>query len=182
MDIDAAPAFIRDVEQRQRLLLAGGPHEVDFPREGGMIFHGEALPRHENAMRILAFAGDECLYSQTYYSVGGGFIVDEAHFGQPVIDVISVPHPFNSAQQLLDQCKATGLSLSGLVMRNELALHVREDIDPLFRRRLANHARLHRSRPEYRRGAARSRCGYRVGRRHCGACWCHRISIPTIPW
>ncbi|WP_213993659.1 L-serine ammonia-lyase [Sodalis sp. dw_96] len=131
VDIDATPAFIRDVEQRQRLLL-GGIREVDFPREGGMIFHSDTLPLHENALRILAFAGEECMYSQTYYSVGGGFIVDEAHFGQPVIDLISVPHPFNSAQQLLDQCKSTGLSLSGLVMQNELALHSGEEINSYF--------------------------------------------------
>ncbi|WP_410015289.1 L-serine ammonia-lyase [Sodalis sp. C49] len=132
VDIDAAPAFIRDVEQRQRLMLAGGPHEVDFPREGGMVFHASYLSLHENAMRIHAFAGEQVIYSQTYYSVGGGFIVDEAHFGQPVIDQIAVPHPFASAQQLLDQCKQTGLSLSGLVMLNELALHSRADIDSYF--------------------------------------------------
>ncbi|WP_413738705.1 L-serine ammonia-lyase [Sodalis sp. RH21] len=132
VDIDAVPAFIRDVEQRERLMLAGGPHEVDFPREGGMIFHSDYLSLHENAMRIHAFAGEKRLYSQTYYSVGGGFIVDEEHFGQPVIEKIAVPHSFASAQQLLDHCKETGLSLSGLVLLNELALHGREEIDAYF--------------------------------------------------
>ncbi|XNM88697.1 serine dehydratase beta chain [Escherichia coli] len=33
-------------------------------------------------MRITALAGDKVVYSQTYYSIGGGFIVDEEHFGQ----------------------------------------------------------------------------------------------------
>lgn len=131
VDIDAAPALIRDVEQRQRLLL-GGVREVDFPREGGMVFHGDYLSLHENAMRIHAFAGEQVIYSQTYYSIGGGFIVDEAHFGQPVINQITVPHPFDSAQALLDQCRQSGLSLSGLVMQNELALHSRADIDVYF--------------------------------------------------
>ncbi|MEA9389500.1 L-serine ammonia-lyase [Acerihabitans sp. TG2] len=132
VDINAIPAFIRDVEQRERLMLAGGPHEVDFPREGGMVFHSDYLSLHENAMRIHAFAADQRLYSQTYYSVGGGFIVDEAHFGQPVINRVNVPHPFASAQQLLDHCKETGLSLSGLVLLNELALHGRDEIDSYF--------------------------------------------------
>ncbi|TKI08192.1 L-serine ammonia-lyase [Martelella alba] len=132
LDIDAAGAFIRDVEQRQRLMLANGLREADFPREGGMIFHSDYLSLHENGMRIHAFADDECLYSQTYYSIGGGFIVDEAHFGQPVLDSISVPFPFNSARQLLEQCRNTGLSLAGLMLRNELALHGQTEIDHYF--------------------------------------------------
>jgi len=46
VDIDAIPHFIKDVEQRQRLPIGGTPHEVDFPRDSGMIFRGENLPRH----------------------------------------------------------------------------------------------------------------------------------------
>src|SRR5690606_13497506 len=43
VDIDGIPGFIRDVEQRQRLMLAGGLHEVDFPRDGGMVFRSDNL-------------------------------------------------------------------------------------------------------------------------------------------
>ncbi|EIG9599481.1 L-serine ammonia-lyase, partial [Escherichia coli] len=39
VDIDSIPGFIRDVEERERLLLAQGRHEVDFPRDNGMRFH-----------------------------------------------------------------------------------------------------------------------------------------------
>ncbi|WP_075181969.1 L-serine ammonia-lyase [Pantoea sp. 1.19] len=131
VDIDAIPGVIRDVEQRQRLLL-GGEQEVDFPREGGMIFRSENLPLHENGLTLHAFAGDKPLYSNTWYSVGGGFIVDEAHFGQPVLDEVTVPWPFHSAKALLAHCHETGLSLSGLVMKNELALHSREEIGNYF--------------------------------------------------
>lgn len=59
VDIDSIPAFIRDVELRQKLMLANGLHEVDFPREGGMVFRSDNLPLHENGMQIHAFAGDE---------------------------------------------------------------------------------------------------------------------------
>lgn len=132
VDIDATPAFLRDVDQRQRLMLADGAHEVDFPREGGMIFQPDTLSLHENGLRIHAFAGDERIYSQTYYSIGGGFIVEESRFGLAADDAISVPYPFNSALQLLAQCHQTGLSLSGLLLRNELALHDRPTIDSYF--------------------------------------------------
>ena len=132
VDIDAIPAFMRDVEQRERLLLACGQHEVDFPREGSMNFRSENLSLHENGMRIHAFAGETCVYSKTYYSIGGGFIVDEEHFGESVLDEVQVPYPFNSAKELLAHCRKTGLSLSGLVMKNELALHSRQEIEGYF--------------------------------------------------
>ena len=132
VDIDAIPAFIRDVETRGRLLLAQGRHEVDFPHDNGMRFQSENLPLHENAMRIHAWSGEKALYSKTYYSIGGGFIVDEEHFGKEASNAVVVPYPFNSAQQLLALCKETGLSVSGLVMKNELALHSKPEIDAYF--------------------------------------------------
>ncbi|MBW1212545.1 L-serine ammonia-lyase [Pantoea allii] len=132
VDIDAIPAFIKDVQQRERLLIAKGAHEVDFPREGGMVFRSENLSLHENGLRLLAFSGDLLVLSKTYYSVGGGFIVDEEHFGQSALDEVSVPWPFHSAKELLSHCRETGLSLSGLVMKNELALHSREEINQYF--------------------------------------------------
>ncbi|ROR14800.1 L-serine ammonia-lyase [Erwinia sp. JUb26] len=132
VDIDSIPAFIRDVEDRQRLLLANGAHEVDFPREGGMVFRSDNLSLHENGMSIHAYAGDLKIYSKTYYSVGGGFIVDEENFGQTALNEISVPYPFNSAKEMLDHCQHTGLSLSGMVMKNELAVHSRADIERYF--------------------------------------------------
>lgn len=132
VDIDAIPGFIRDVEQRQRLLLALGQHEVDFPREGGMNFRSDNLSLHENGMQIHAFAGEKLLYSKTYYSIGGGFIVDEEHFGKDSAGGVTVPYPFHSAQELLDHCKETGLSISGLVMQNELALHTKDEVYAYF--------------------------------------------------
>jgi len=132
VDIDAIPAFISQVEQQQRLPLANGQHEVDFPREGGMVFRSDNLSLHENGMRINAFAGDLLVSSKVYYSIGGGFIVDEAHFGQSTLDEVNVPWPFDSAKALLAHCHQTGLSLSGLVMKNELALHSQQEITDYF--------------------------------------------------
>ncbi len=132
VDIDAIPAFVADVSQRQRLPMAGGTHEVDFPREGGMIFRSDNLPLHENGLTLTAWEGDMCLLKKTYYSVGGGFIIEEAQFGQPVLDEVEVPHPFNTARELLESCHRTGQSVSGLVLKNELALHSRSEIEHYF--------------------------------------------------
>ncbi|PLV61689.1 L-serine ammonia-lyase [Erwinia sp. E602] len=132
VDIDSIPGFIRDVEARQRLLLANGAHEVDFPREGGMVFRSDNLSLHENGMSIHAYAGELKIYSKTYYSVGGGFIVDEENYGKSTLSTVSVPYPFHSAKEMLGHCQQNGMSLSGMVMKNELALHTREEIEGYF--------------------------------------------------
>ncbi|WP_447878587.1 L-serine ammonia-lyase [Serratia fonticola] len=132
VDIDSIAGFIRDVEQRGRLLLAKGVHEVDFPQLGGMNFHSTNLPLHENGMSISAYAGDRLLHSKTYYSIGGGFIVDEENFGQSANNSVAVPYPYRSALDLQQHCKDTGLTLSGLVMQNELALRSKAEIEAHF--------------------------------------------------
>ena len=81
VDIDGIPEFISRVEQTGRLPIGLHCHTVSFPK-GAMVFHDEALPLHENGMKLTAFIEDEAIYSKTYYSIGGGFIVDEESFGQ----------------------------------------------------------------------------------------------------
>ena len=132
VDIDSIPAFIRDVETRGRLWLAQGRHEVDFPKDSGMSFRNDNLSLHENGMTIHAFSGDQEIYTKTYYSIGGGFIVDEENFGKDAVDEIVVPYSFNSAEEMLNHCKETGMSLSGVIMQNELALHSRKEIEDYF--------------------------------------------------
>ena len=132
VDIDSIPGFIQDVNTHGRLLLANGEHEVEFPVDHCMNFHADNLSLHENGMRITALVGDKAVYSQTYYSIGGGFIVDEDHFGQTNGSAVEVPYPYKNAADLQRHCQETGLSLSGLMMKNELALHSKEELEQHF--------------------------------------------------
>jgi L-serine dehydratase len=137
VDLDVIPAFLSNVAERERLPLGSGSaqwNEVDFSRAEGIRFHSENLPLHENGFEIHAFSKEEEIYSNTYYSIGGGFIVDAAHFGQSAGDGAScgVPYPFDSGSGLLARCQETGLSVSALVLRNELALHGRPEIERYF--------------------------------------------------
>ena len=118
VDIDAIPEFIQQVKRTGRLPVGLHCHTVDFPLEA-LVFHSHALPLHENGMQIHAWSVDQCAYSQTYYSIGGGFIVDEAQFGQTLAGDAKVPFEFADAEALLRQCKAHGLSISALMMENE---------------------------------------------------------------
>lgn len=129
VDIDAIPAFIRSVERSGRLSVAQGAAVVPFSVSDDVVFHDQYLPRHENGLRFTAWEGGSTLLSKTYYSIGGGFIVEDSKFGQEFEVEQPVPYPFHSASELLAQCKEHGLSVSGLMMQNELALRSQEEID-----------------------------------------------------
>jgi len=127
VNIESIPEFIRQTEVTQTLPLGEEAHSVEFPT-GSVTFHNHALPLHENGMSVHAWIGDTCAFSKTYYSIGGGFIVDEEHFGLTDENVVTVQYPFNYASELLSICDETGLSISAIMMANEKAYHNEEAI------------------------------------------------------
>ncbi|MBT0726292.1 L-serine ammonia-lyase [Rosenbergiella australiborealis] len=132
VNIDMIPIFINDLRSRQRLLLALGQHEIDFSEQNDLIFHTTALSLHENGLTFTAWHNNTRLFSETFYSIGGGFIVEASQFGQSVLDTVNVPYPFHSALEMLEACHQTGLSLSALVLKNELAVHTESEINDYF--------------------------------------------------
>lgn len=118
------------IEPRIAQLLAsgqlplGGRVSIGFDWSRDMLLLDENLPYHPNAMILSAFAADgSLLHENTYYSVGGGFVVDaeQAASGQLDQDHTQLPYDFNSAEELLRLCKAHGLRVSELMMANEKA-------------------------------------------------------------
>jgi L-serine dehydratase len=112
-------------------LLLAGQHAVAFDWQRDMQLLDENLPYHPNAMTLSVYAGDgNLLHENTYYSVGGGFVVDQeqAASGQLDQDHTQLRYNFNSAQELLSLCKEHGLRVSELMMANELAWRSEADI------------------------------------------------------
>jgi L-serine dehydratase len=113
---------LADIRQRGDLLLEGG-HRIAFNESQDLVLHKKrSLPYHSNGMRFIAFdgRGDQLLATQ-YYSVGGGFVVDEAAIGSDRIqpDRRTLTFPFASAAELLQQCRDNRLSISQLMLENE---------------------------------------------------------------
>ncbi|USD66434.1 L-serine ammonia-lyase [Vibrio sp. SCSIO 43136] len=133
VDIDAIPTFIENVKSNKVLPLAHGKVEAKFDYDVNMVFHTDNLELHENGMQIHAFAGDELLHSKTYYSIGGGFIVDEENFGKTSEDEVIVPYEFNTARELVDLCNDNCLSISALVMANEKVVKDTNKIEDEFK-------------------------------------------------
>jgi L-serine dehydratase len=109
------------------MLRLAGRFAVPFVEADDLVFHNdESLPRHPNGLRLAALdSAGLGLAGETFYSVGGGFVVSEAeaeagHAGgnEPSGPV---PHEFGSAAELLEIGRRTGLSIADIVRRNETA-------------------------------------------------------------
>ncbi|MEZ9743326.1 L-serine ammonia-lyase [Vibrio splendidus] len=112
-------------------LLVSGNHEIHFDVESDLLFHKTNLPLHENGMTISAFdANGSLLDMETYYSIGGGFIAtaDELQNGKQEAET-QVEFSFSSADQLLELSEQQGLSLGGLILRNEVSFQDMDVID-----------------------------------------------------
>ncbi|MCB0215286.1 MAG: L-serine ammonia-lyase [Chloroflexi bacterium] len=121
VDPDEAQRRVAEIRASERLSLGGrqalrfGPGEIVFHRR-------KSLPGHPNGMRFRAEdAEGRVLHERVYYSVGGGFVVDERAVGADriVADRSVLPHPFTSGAELLLACEREGLSISDITRANE---------------------------------------------------------------
>ncbi|TCM51473.1 L-serine ammonia-lyase [Kribbella sp. VKM Ac-2568] len=126
--VDSRVAAIREAG---RLRLAGR-HEIAFDENTQLVMHRrKALPYHPNGMTFVARAADgSCLRERTYYSVGGGFVVDEnAAAGDRIVqDRTPLKYPFLSGAELLDRCRESQLPISEVMLANELAWRTEPEI------------------------------------------------------
>ncbi|WJM92477.1 L-serine ammonia-lyase [Pseudomonas brenneri] len=120
---------IQQLRESGRLLLAG-TQEISFNWQHDLLLLEESLPYHPNAMSLHAYGTDGLLSEQTYYSVGGGFIIEaaEAESGIAPTSEVELPYDFSSAVELLALCNKHGLRVSELMMANERAWRSDEDI------------------------------------------------------
>lgn len=105
-------------------LHIAGVHRVDFNWEEDVVLHRrKSLPAHPNGMtfRALDHAG-AVLSERSFYSIGGGFVVDgDARGGDKVVaDDTVLPYPFSTADELLQICSREGMSISDVMLANEL--------------------------------------------------------------
>ena len=122
VDVDAVARRIESIRATGRIKLEG-QYEIAFDEASDLIMHREqTLEHHSNGMTFSALdSNGKQILVKTYYSVGGGFVVNEEAIGRDRIveDTQVLPYPFSSADQLLALCKKTGMSISDLMLENE---------------------------------------------------------------
>ena len=127
-DVALIDPRITDIAAMKKIIL-GGKHEIDFdPNEDIDFLITESLPFHPNALTFLASVENGNDIAETYYSVGGGFVVKEEGPGsRPSIQEVQLPFPINTADDLLHWCIKTGLPIHEIVIENEHAWRSEEE-------------------------------------------------------
>ena len=131
VDPVAAEPAVRAVRERGRLALLGR-HVIDFAVDDDVVLHRrKRLEFHSNGMRFRALDGaGDVLAQRDYYSVGGGFVLDESEIGEKrlVPDSTPVRYPFTTGEELLVQCRESGLPISEVMLANELSWRSEEEV------------------------------------------------------
>jgi L-serine dehydratase len=114
-------------------------HPIAFEEAKHLLFHRDQMYpvadviTHPNGMRFSAFAHDgKLLMERIFFSIGGGFIVSQEELNHPPSGshARTVPFPFHSAEQLLQQASCAGLTIPQLMLANECALLEPEGFNP----------------------------------------------------
>ncbi|GGY34500.1 L-serine ammonia-lyase [Streptomyces omiyaensis] len=132
VDVERADEEFERIKASGRINLLGA-HDIPFDFDADLVLHRrKALPYHANGMTVFAYDAEGGLVlEKTYYSVGGGFVVDEdAVAGEdPIIpDDTVLKYPFRTGDELLRLARETGLSISSLMMENEKAWRTEDEI------------------------------------------------------
>ena len=117
-DVNRIEAKIREIGGEKKMLLAG-EYEIAFdPAEDVVFLMNESLPFHPNAVTFGCTLSDGRELAETFYSIGGGFVVREAESsgGGSAADL---PFPVEKGADLLHWCMKTGLGIAEVVMENE---------------------------------------------------------------
>ena len=133
IDATAVDEMLAEVEKTKHLTL-DQLHPVRFAAKDAIVFHRrKTLPHHANGMTIHALHKGEIIASQSYYSIGGGFIIRAEDFLAQKTAALTlvekpVPFAFSSAEELVRLCKENGFSISSLMYRNEQVFQAKSDI------------------------------------------------------
>lgn len=131
IDPDVIPATLERIRSSKRINLMG-QHEISFDEKRDLPMNKrQKLPYHTNGMRFTAYDATEAVIAtRDYYSVGGGFVVnqDDAADDRIVADETPLPYPFLSGDELLAQCARSGLSIAQLMFENEKSWRSEDEI------------------------------------------------------
>ena len=117
---------MEDITNSKKIFVHG-THEITFDPQTDIEFlFSESLPFHPNALTFLAGLSTGEHIAETFYSVGGGFVIKE---GEDTVEStkVQLPFPIDTAEDILHWCRKTGMSISEIVMENEGCWHTESE-------------------------------------------------------
>ncbi len=131
IDPDAAELLVGAIRERSSLSLMGR-RQIAFSEARDLQFRQrETMTKHPNGMRFMALGGDGAvLFTEVYFSVGGGFVLSDAETERPADEGrnVALPFPFRTAAELLEIGERIGLSIAAIVLANEAAVRNEAEI------------------------------------------------------
>ncbi|MBL1141107.1 MAG: L-serine ammonia-lyase [Proteobacteria bacterium] len=133
VDPEVADAIVSNISEKNELDLLA-IKKIKFNKNSDLKFNRKKrLPFHSNGMKYTAFDNDKRVIEEgIYYSIGGGFVMSQeeadSYGSSTAMAARSIPYPFKSGRELLELCRNTDLRIPGLVLANERALHITDDI------------------------------------------------------
>ena len=129
IEIDSIESIISTIKDTNTLLL-NGIKNVPYS-DKTVVFNRDFLPFHSNGMTFIAYNEETVISKETYYSIGGGFIVQEEDNLEDEIEISkqNFPYPINRAKQLEEYCERDNKLISDIVFQNELELKPADEID-----------------------------------------------------
>jgi L-serine dehydratase len=126
IDPAAIESTVAAIRASRRIDVAG-KRRLEFDEARDAVFHRDlmfppdARIRHPNGVRFTAFdAAGSILVERTFFSVGGGFIVEDGAAGNATDeDEVRLPYPFHSAAELIKVARAHSLSIDRVMLANE---------------------------------------------------------------
>jgi L-serine dehydratase len=128
VDTSQIDTIVNTIKNTQKIHL-DGTQTIDFQYENDLKFlFQESLPFHPNGLTFKALDENEALIlSETYFSIGGGFVVKEGEKGN-TNDQTRLPYPIQNAQELEDWTEKFSVSISEVVLNNELSWRSRDQV------------------------------------------------------
>ena len=118
-DVNSINSVINKISTDQSLNLRS-TKKISFNPEKDIVFlFTESLPFHPNALKFIATFDDYKIIEETYYSVGGGFVVNDGENKSTLTNKINLKYPIDTSEELLVYCDQNKLSVSQVVMENE---------------------------------------------------------------
>jgi L-serine dehydratase len=127
---DEIQTAVAAIKANQSLLLAG-TYPINFHPDTHIIFKKEFLPFHANGMEFIAYCSNGNVLKETYYSIGGGFVVKETLENAKVNlkQFNKFPYPIEKGTELLSFCKENKMIISEIILENERSLRTDQEID-----------------------------------------------------
>ena len=130
ISVSAIEPMLEQVVNTQTITL-NKQHKVSFPKEDAIIYHrNKTLNAHSNGMTLFAFnENNEIIQQETYFSIGGGFIVQDFEFEEEKSKAVSLhnnikhPYPFTNGTELFNIAKENHINISTIMMSNEKCLN-----------------------------------------------------------